>query len=502
MQSTRGRKGLTFTGLCLVLLCGLPSGCVALSVAIPTPESSSVPQGAHAGSAAAVEPASQHRILTASYLPVQNATAISQPDDAPFAGNDELSVDLLVEQVLARNPTLAQMVATWQAASARYPQVTLLEDPMVAGTIGPGTLSPDDPGVEFAYRVEVSQKLPFPGKLRLRGENALAEASAAGRDVEDVRLQLVESARTAFYDYYLVDRALEVNNESLRLLREFRSNAQTRYQTGLVPEQDVLQADVEVGREQDRRLELDQMRQVAVARINTLMDLAPDSFLPSPPKQLNVAEQLPDVRTLRATALARRPDLQALAALIAAEEASLGLARKEFYPDFEPFFMYDRFMGNVSDNRDLATMLGVRLNLPIYKARRYGAVAEAEARIAQRRAELAKVTDQVNFQVQEAYARVQRSEGSVRLYRDTILKAAEANVKAAQSAYITGKTPFLSLIEAERNLVMLRDRYYEAVADYFRRHAALERAVGGLLTPSTPSNQPPPNPARRSPAIR
>jgi outer membrane protein TolC len=285
-------------------------------------------------------------------------------------------------------------------------------------------------------------------------------------------------------------------------LREFRSNAQTRYQTGLVPEQDVLQADVEVGREQDRRLELEQMRQVAVARINTLMDLAPDSFLPSPPKQLNVAEQLPDVRTLRATALARRPDLQALAALIAAEEASLGLARKEFYPDFEPFFMYDRFMGNVSDNRDLATMLGVRLNLPIYKARRYGAVAEAEARVTQRRAELAKATDQVNFQVQEAYARVQRSERSVRLYRDTILKAADTNVKAGQSAYVTGKTPFVSLIEAQRNLVMLRDRYYEAVADYFRRRAVLERAVGGLFTPSIPSNQPPANPARRSPAIR
>jgi outer membrane protein TolC len=414
----------------------------------------------------------------------------------------ELSVDALIEQVLARNPTLAQMTAVWQAASVRYPQVTSLEDPMFAATIGPGTIAPDDRGVEFAYRVEVSQKLPFPGKLRLRGESALAEASAAGRDVDDMRLQLVESARTAFYDYYLVDRALEVNDDSLRLLRDFRKNAQTRYQTGLVPEHDVLQADVEIGREQDRRLELEQMRQVAVARINTLMHRSPDSPLPPTPKHLNVAEELADAQVLRATALARRPDLQALADRIAAEEASLGLAHKEFYPDFEPFFMYDRFMGNTSDNRDLATMLGVRMNLPIYKGRRYGAVAEAEARVAQRRAELARLSDQVNYQVQEAYVRVQRSERSVRLYRDTILKAAEANVKAAQSAYVTGRIPFLSLIEAQRNVVNLRDRYYEAQADYFRRRAALERAVGGPLMPSTPFNQPPANPARPSPPIR
>ena len=482
MQSASEQTGVTFALLCLLMACGLPAGCAALPLARPTPEPPPAPQVAHP-SGAASEPASRHGMPTACYLPLQTASAISPTGDCLFAGEAELSVEELIEQVLARNPTLAQMVAAWQAASARYPQVTSLEDPMLAGTFGPGTISPDDPGVEFAYRVEVSQKLPFPGKLRLRGENALAEASAAGRDVDDMRLQLVETARTAFYDYYLVERALEVNNESLQLLREIRSNAQTRYQTGLVPQQDVLQADVEIGREQDRRLELEQMRQVAIARINTLMHLAPDNSLPSPPKQLNVTDQLPDIHFLRTAALARRPDLQAIAARIAAEEASLGLAQKEFYPDLEPFFMYDRFMGNVSDNRDLATQLGVRVNLPLRRSRRFGAVAEAEARIAQRRAELDKVTDQVNFQVQEAYARVLRSERSVRLYRDTILKAAETNVKAAQSAYVTGKTPFLSLIEAQRNLVMLRDRYYEAVADYFRRHAALERAVGGALVP-------------------
>jgi outer membrane protein TolC len=403
----------------------------------------------------------------------------------------ELSVDILVQQVLERNPSLAQMVAAWKAAQARYPQVTSLDDPMFAATVGPETIAPDDPGVEFAYRLEISQKLPFPGKLKLRGDSALAEASAAGRDVDDMRLQLVESARTAFYDYFLVDRALGVNKESLRLLQEFRKSAQSRYESGLVPQQDVLQADVEIGREQDRSLELEQLRQVAVARINTLMHLPPDSPLPPPPQRLDVTEGLPDAQILREMALAHRPDLQAQADRIAAQEATLALACKEFYPDFEPFFMYDRFMGNVSDNRDLATMVGVRLNLPVYNCRRHGAVAEAEARLAQRKAELARLADQVNYQVQEAYARVQRSEKSVRLYQDTILRAAEANVKAAQSAYETAKIPFLSLIEAQRNAINLRDRYYEALADYFRRRAALERAVGGPLTPPPSTCDPP-----------
>jgi cobalt-zinc-cadmium efflux system outer membrane protein len=54
-------------------------------------------------------------------------------------------------------------------------------------------------------------------------------------------------------------------------------------------------------------------------------------------------------------------------------------------------------------------------------------------------------------------------------------------VKSAQTYYTTGKIPFLSLIEAERNVIDLRDRSYDATADAFRRRAALELAVGGPL---------------------
>jgi hypothetical protein len=46
--------------------------------------------------------------------------------------------------------------------------------------------------------------------------------------------------------------------------------------------------------------------------------------------------------------------------------------------------------------------------------------------------------------------------------------------------------PFLSPIEARRNQAGLRDRYFEALADYHRRRAALERAVSGPLTPPAP----------------
>jgi cobalt-zinc-cadmium efflux system outer membrane protein len=414
--------------------------------------------------------------------------AAARPAPLPVTPADdrvELSLKALVAQVLASNPSLAQMTAAFAAASARYPQVTSLEDPMFAFTTGPESFHPDDAGVEYAYRLEISQKIPWPGKLRLRGEQANAEARAAAGDVDSVRLQLIERTKDAYYEYFLTVRALDVNAEGLRLLDEFHENAKARYRTGS-PQQDVLQAEVEIGREQKRRLALERMRQVAIARINTLLSQRPDRPLPPPPRLLAIREELPPAEQLRADALARRPDLQALASRIQAEEAALGLAYKEYYPDVEPFLMYDRFMGNVPDNRDLATMVGVRLNLPVYRARREGLVSEAQARLAQRRAELQRQINDVNFEVQQAYAQVLEGARAVRLFEQKILPAAQLNIKSAQSYYMNGKLPFLSLIEAQRNLVELRDQYYETLAEHLRRLAALERAVGGPVGPNSP----------------
>jgi outer membrane protein, heavy metal efflux system len=474
------KKCKALTWPCVLLLL-LQAGCAALSPGQPGRYSASTPSIANAGQPTGAPPAIQtvsHQEAQPSHPPASESppALASEPHRPPFAGMAELSLDTLIQEVLGRNPSLAQMVAAWQAASARSPQVTSLEDPMLGTKLGPGSFGSNK--VDFAYMVEVSQKLPFPGKLGLRGENALSEASAAGHDVEDVRLQLVESVQAAFYEYYLVERGLEVNAESLKLWKQAKKDAASRYETGKVDQQDVLQADVEIGREQERRLTLEEMRHIAIARINTLMHLPPDSALPPPPKEVRLAEGLPEVRMLRATALARRPDLQALADRIRAEEATLALAHKEFYPDFEVAAGYDSFW----QERELRPQVGLRLNVPLYKARRYGAVSEAQAKIAQRQAELARQTDQVNFQVQEAYEKVRKSEKAVRLYKDTILPAAELNAKAARTAYVAGKITAVSRIEAERNLISLRDRYFEAIADYFRRRATLERVIGGSLT--------------------
>ncbi len=57
-------------------------------------------------------------------------------------------------------------------------------------------------------------------------------------------------------DYYLAVKATTVAEENAKLLSEFRKNAESRYKTGQGPQQDVLQADVEIARQEERLVSL------------------------------------------------------------------------------------------------------------------------------------------------------------------------------------------------------------------------------------------------------
>jgi outer membrane protein TolC len=416
--------------------------------------------------------------------PVDPIPSSATSPDSPFKNISELSVEALVEAVLARNPSLPEMTAAWKAAQARFPQVTSLDDPLFGTNLAPAAFSQ----VGNGYRLEIFQRYQWPGKLRLRGEVAQAEANAAERDVENVRQQLIESARDAFYDYYLTFRELEINGEALRLLREFKQNADARYKTGQVSAQDPLQAEVEIGRLRERDIVLERQRQVALARINTLLRLPPTLPLPPPPKEIQVEGELPDPQELLAQTLTQRLDLMKLSDQINAAQAAIKLAYKEYYPDVDAMAAFDAFWDNPLQRAQVAA----RINLPVRLKRRHGAVVEAESRLAQLKAQYARLTSQAGFEVQQAYEQWRESLRTVRLLEKEVLPAARQNVKAAQPAYLTGRIPLSTLIEAERSVVDLQDRYYRATAEFFRYRTALQRSLTG-----PPATAPVPMPSQR-----
>lgn len=418
----------------------------------------------------------------------------SNDADDPFWNAESLSLDLLIAEVQARNPSLAAMQAAWGAAAQKYPQAVALEDPMFQSMFAPQSFTSGS-NVQSSYYLGVAQKIPWSGKRGLRGQQADWEASAASFDVGETSLRLAEASRLAFLDYYLNERLRELLDSNTKAAGEFRNTANVKYEANQVTQQDVLQADVELAQLEQRKIELNQEREIAIARINTLLHRRPDHPLPPPPPALAQVGDLPAAAALRTFAVDQRPELQALAARIQAEQTAVDLACKEFLPDFEFMGRYDRFW----TDKEQRGQVGMNVNMPLNQSRRHAAVQERMFQVRKMQSEFDQAADNIRNDVQMAYARVQGGIQTVKVYDSKILPTANQNLTAARNGYTAGTVDFLRLIEAQRETIELQEKHQMAIAELHRRWAELEHAVGGpisvspdgIVVPSEPAVSPP-----------
>jgi outer membrane protein, heavy metal efflux system len=465
----------------------LAAGCGQLKPAVCQSAPSEVPRAASQPTTAMADQCVQGRDESpvrqvVHQLPAVASSEIGQ-DDGLFSEQAELSLPELMREVEARNPSIQAMAYAWRAASQRYPQAVSLDDPMFMTMVAPASFGSNQ--VQPAYILSGSQKLPWFGKRDIRGSAAQSEANAAFHDMNDTRLQVAQVTRVAFYDYYVAVREAELIGQNSQVMSEFRRAAQQKYENNQVTLQDVLQADVELADTERRSIEIERMRRVARARLNTLLRRNPTALLPPPPRTLKLDAESPPISNLQQMATIQRPDLAALAARVRAEEAAVNLAIKQYYPDAEFFGRYDSFWQPASTQSDLRAQVGMNMNVPLYRKKLQAAVCEAQFRLSQRRAEYQQRQLDIQYEVQSAYEQVEESRQTAELYKRKYLPFAEQNLRVARSNYDVGQINFLFLAQAQRQLIDVREKYQQTLADYHRRMAELERVVGGNVLSAT-----------------
>ena len=407
--------------------------------------------------------------------------AAAAPDDGgdpaadPFAGQPQLERAALIDAALRRNPGLAAARSAWQAALARHPQATAFDDPMLDGVLAPRSLGSD--GVATGYRVGLSQKLSFPGKRGLRGEQALAEADASAQEYAAERLALAVAASQLFDEYYLAARASEQNARHLALVGDLSQAALARYESGSGSQQDALLAEAELAELLHAEIQRETSQRRAIARINALLHRLPDAPLPPPPATLAAPIEPPlDAGALTERALAERPELRAARARVAARESAVALARRAYLPDFTLTGAYDRFW----EEKQLKPMLGLSLNVPLAFGGRGGALDEAHAELSRARSLLAREEDAVRLDVARAVDRMREAHHLLELMQDRMLPVSRDRLAASRAAFEAGRGSFLELIDAERGVRRAELDQEGAVVTLWRRNAELGRATADL----------------------
>lgn len=407
-------------------------------------------------------------------LPLSTITASSHAaESGPFVGQANLSSVRLVAAVLSRNPTLPAMQAAWEAAGTRVEQVSALDDPWLSYNVAPQTVGVSD--LDFGQKVELSQKIPWPGKLRLRGKAAQHDADVIHQSVKMARLHLAARAKILFTDWYFVHQSIRINRINQDLLNEFQRIAITRYSTGLATKQDALRANVESNLLKHQAITLDRERRTIIARINRLLNHTPDDPVP-PPQKLPEPVLLSNVEALRVQALQSRPELKAQQAHIQGFNTRTKLAQRDFYPDFNLSMEYN----SLWDRTEKRFTIGAGINVPLDQSKRRAAEAEARAKLKQAQWEQCNLSARIEEEVQIAYDRVRETRQVLTLYRYQLLPLAEEDLDAATADYRSGSGDFLTLISTEKNLIQTQLEVERALSDSHRRLAELERAVGAI----------------------
>jgi outer membrane protein, heavy metal efflux system len=389
---------------------------------------------------------------------------------APATAEDA-ALSALVAEALSASPDLRVAEQLALAARQRPAQVSARPDPWLGVGYTNEGWSPSLGRMEDTNLAFVAgQSLPWPGKLRLRGQIASREADEASQQLARARLSVAASVRRAYYGL-LQARAIEdLTREQADVWRQIEGVARARYSVGQANQQDVLRTQVELTRVGQVLAEQASEAAVRVAEINRLLGRAAATPLettgtlaggePAPP----LAGELERIGALSP---------ERAAAGMALDRARLGvlLARKEYRPDFG-------VQGGYMNRGGLDPMwqAGVSVTLPFNRARRASAVAEAEALVAAAEARASAIDLQLRLRTEERLAQIEAARKIAALYGEGIVPQDRMSVAAAVASYETGRVPFVTVLEALTTLYGDRVTLVRLVAGQSRLRASLEEA--------------------------
>jgi len=403
-------------------------------------------------------------------------SAVAGADDDQALSGPVLDRAAYVRAVLHRSRSIESARQAWRAAIARVRQSGAFDDPMVSLEVAP--LSIGSSSARFGWTGMVSQRLPWPGKLSLEETVSKAESDAERCDYEAARRELALTASLLYDDYFVAVRSIEINAHHVELMRSMHAAALAQLESGRASAQDPLQAEFELTHMEHDTVVLASRRDVTIAQMNELLHRDPELPLPPPPEELPMpaAVDVAAPARLESEALDRRPDIAGARQHAHAEEARAERAERESYPDVTVSTSYN----SMWDTPEHRWMVGLSFNLPVQLGRRRGAVEEANAMRAQYEADAARMSDVARTQVVVAVKQLEEAGHVLHIFAERLLPIARQQVDAARAAFIASQAPFVSVIDAEKNLRGVELDQQVAQADYDRRRGELDRALGRM----------------------
>ena len=337
--------------------------------------------------------------------------------------------------------------------------------------------SPDK--IEFGVKASLSWEVDFWGRLKWASREKLADYLAAEDAQKAVRMSIVASVASAYYELVGLDRKMAIVTNTMETRRESVKQAKLRAEGGLTSEIPYQQALVEFA--SSKAMIPDLEKQIAlkeselcfitgsypgeIARSVSASDIYSDSDVPT--------GVLSDI-------LKRRPDLMASRHSLKAAEARVGVSIAERFPTFVIN------LGAGLENDELKNFLkspfwftGATLASPIFEfGKRKAAMKAAISSYEQSRLKYEKDVLQAFREVYDATVSFQSARSNS--YAKSVMEeAAGKYITLANSQYINGVINYIDVLDAQRKYLSSQIEFNEAKTRENLALVGLYKALGG-----------------------
>jgi outer membrane protein TolC len=382
-------------------------------------------------------------------------------------GAPPASLEQLVQEALVHNPDIQAARLRWESAKAIIPQVQTLPDPKIA--VGYTDIAPMK-GAMYG----VSQEIPFPGKLSLKGEIASHDAERLEQDYLATRLTVIARLKELFYELHLVHKSIEVVRKNQLLLASFEKTAAARYSVGQTTQQDVLRAQMEISRLLARLATLEQRRQSLHADINRLLNRLPSDPLGAP-QEIRFTPMRHTLTELNMILEQGSPFLRGQQKTLERNSQAVALANRQYYPDFE----LDARGQSDTAMRTEGYQVMLRVQVPLYFAtKQREGVREAVAGREAAFQDLQALRQELLSRIQDNVAQAERADQLIKLLRDAIIPQSRLTLASAQASYAVGKVDFLTLLNSLLTLQENELEFHGEMAEHEKALARLEGILG------------------------
>ena len=388
----------------------------------------------------------------------------------------------LLQEAEKNSPQIEAARQGWQAAKQVPAQVSTLPDPQFTLqhlSVGSPRPFAGYTNSNFAYiGLGITQDIPYPGKLKLRGEIAKREADVSQQQVETVRRAVLAEVKTAYFQLAYLSKTLSILESDGDLLKQVEQAADARYRSGMGTQQDVLQAQLQktklVREIVMHHLEVGKLQAQLKQFLNRPQD-SPDIE----PANLTETPLLQNYQELFGAAKAQNPELAASQKMIDKQSLQVDLARKDFYPDFNVQYMWQR-----TDPTQFRAyyMLSFGVRVPIYRSRKQKPeLAQAQFEEFRTRSEFEAQSQQLASELRAQYVVAQQTAELLKIHREGLAPQARSAFQSGLAAYQSDKQEFQPVLTSFLDVLHLDEEYWQNVAEYETAIARLEQITGLAL---------------------